>query len=150
MTAGSMRRSCCGTTTARRDGEVLMKERFGWFAATDWSARPGEPMRIATQSATCGLRAVLVRALDAAGIAWTEVFVGGGVATIGAAVSAGLAVAALARRCAPPGTIDVGAEAIAAGVAAAGRRAALARDAKRDRATALRNFAAAFRATSAK
>ena len=44
--------------TARRDGEVLMKERFGWFAALDWSARPGEPMRIATQSATCGLRAV--------------------------------------------------------------------------------------------
>ena len=72
--------------TARRDGEVLMKERFGWFAALDWSARPGEPMRIATQSATCGLRAVSVRALDAAGIAWTEVFVGGGVATIGAAV----------------------------------------------------------------
>ena len=95
--------------TARRDGEVLMKERFGWFAALDWSTRPGEPMRIATQSATCGLRAVSVRALDAAGIAWTEVFVGGGVATIGAAVAAGLAVAALTRRCAPSGTVDVGA-----------------------------------------
>ena len=36
-------------------------------------------------------------------------FVGGGVATTGAAVSAGLAVAALSRRVAPPGTIDVGA-----------------------------------------
>jgi DNA-binding transcriptional LysR family regulator len=36
------------------------------------------------------------------------VFVGGGVATIGAAVSAGLAVAALGRRVAPPGTIDIG------------------------------------------
>ena len=33
----------------------------------------------------------------------------GGVATTGAAVSAGLAVAALGRRVAPPGTIDVGA-----------------------------------------
>jgi DNA-binding transcriptional LysR family regulator len=41
-------------------------------------------------------------------VAWTEVFVGGGVSTIGAAVSAGLAVAALGRRVAPPGTIDVG------------------------------------------
>ncbi|UPK32572.1 hypothetical protein IVB18_30455 [Bradyrhizobium sp. 186] len=49
-----------------------------------------------------------VDALNKAGIAWTEVFVGGGVATIGAAISAGLAVAALGRRVAPAGTIDVG------------------------------------------
>jgi DNA-binding transcriptional LysR family regulator len=50
-----------------------------------------------------------VKALDDAGIAWTEVFVGDGVMTVGAAVSAGLAVAALGRRVAPPGTIEVGA-----------------------------------------
>jgi DNA-binding transcriptional LysR family regulator len=50
-----------------------------------------------------------VEALKAARIPWTEVFVGGGVATIGAAVSAGLAVAALGRRVAPTDTIDVGA-----------------------------------------
>ena len=43
-----------------------------------------------------------------AGMPWTEVFVGGGVATIGAAISAGLAVAALARRVAPPDTVDLG------------------------------------------
>ncbi len=49
-------------------------------------------------------------ALDGAGIAWNEVFVGGGVATIGAAVSAGLAVAALGRRVAPADTVDVGAK----------------------------------------
>lgn len=47
-------------------------------------------------------------ALDAAGIQWTEVFVGGGIGTIGAAVSAGLAVAALGRRVAPAVTVDVG------------------------------------------
>ncbi len=35
-------------------------------------------------------------------------FVGGGIATVGAAVSAGLAVAALGRRIAPLGTVDVG------------------------------------------
>jgi hypothetical protein len=46
--------------------------------------------------------------LKDAGIAWTEVFVGGGIATTGAAVSAGLAVAALGRRVAPSGSIDVG------------------------------------------
>jgi DNA-binding transcriptional LysR family regulator len=50
-----------------------------------------------------------VAALDAAGVAWTEVFVGGGVATIGAAVSAGLAAAVLGRRVAPHGTTDIGA-----------------------------------------
>jgi DNA-binding transcriptional LysR family regulator len=49
-----------------------------------------------------------IGALDQAGIAWTEVFVGGGIATIGAALSAGLAVAALARRVAPPDTVDLG------------------------------------------
>ncbi len=49
-----------------------------------------------------------IDALDTAGIAWTEVFVGGGLGTIGAAVSAGLAAAALGRRVTPKGTIDVG------------------------------------------
>ena len=49
-----------------------------------------------------------IAALDASAIPWTEVFVGGGVAAIGAAISAGLAVAALGRRVAPPGTVDVG------------------------------------------
>ena len=49
-----------------------------------------------------------IAALDESAIPWTEVFVGGGVATIGAAISAGLAVAALGRRVAPPGTVDAG------------------------------------------
>jgi hypothetical protein len=47
-------------------------------------------------------------ALNEAGIPWTEVFVGGGIVTIGAAVSAGLAVASLDRRVAPPGTLNIG------------------------------------------
>jgi DNA-binding transcriptional LysR family regulator len=46
--------------------------------------------------------------LDAAGIGWREVFLGGGIPTVGAAVAAGLAVAALSRRVAPPGVIDLG------------------------------------------
>jgi hypothetical protein len=50
-------------------------------------------------------------ALDAAHIPWTEAFVGGGVMTVGAAASAGLAVAALGRRVAPAGTIDIGPQA---------------------------------------
>src|ERR1700744_347219 len=92
----------------RRDGEVLFSENFGWMAAPDFSHRPGEALRLATQAEPCSVRAMAVGALDAAGIAWTEVFVGGGLATIGAAVSAGVAIAALARRVAPPDTIDLG------------------------------------------
>jgi DNA-binding transcriptional LysR family regulator len=92
----------------RRDGEVLFSENFGWMAAPDFNHRPGEALRLATQAEPCSVRAMAIGALDEAGIAWTEVFVGGGLATIGAAVSAGLAIAALARRVAPPDTIDLG------------------------------------------
>jgi len=92
----------------RRGGEVLFDDSFGWMAAPDFVHRPGAPLWLATQAEPCGVRAMAVEALDRAGVAWTEVFIGGGVATIGAAVSAGLAVAALAHRVAPAGTVDVG------------------------------------------
>jgi DNA-binding transcriptional LysR family regulator len=93
----------------RRRGETILEEAFGWMAAPDFQHHPGEPLRLATQAEPCSVRSMAIEALKAAGIAWTEVFVGGGVATTGAAVSAGLAVAALSRRVAPPGTIDVSA-----------------------------------------
>jgi DNA-binding transcriptional LysR family regulator len=92
----------------REDGEPLAEEHFGWFAAPACQHREGEPIRLATMAAPCGVRAVATRVLDEAGVPWTEVFVGGGVMAVGAAVSAGLALAALARRVAPAGTIEVG------------------------------------------
>jgi DNA-binding transcriptional LysR family regulator len=94
---------------ADRGAETILQEAFGWMAASDFEHHPGEPLRLATQAEPCSVRSMAIDALKAAGIAWTEVFVGGGVATTGAAVSAGLAVAALSRRVAPPGTVDVGA-----------------------------------------
>jgi DNA-binding transcriptional LysR family regulator len=95
----------------RRDGgEPVLREDFAWVAAPDFEHRSGEPLRLATQAPPCTVRAMALGALDGAGIPWTEVFVGGGVATIGAAVSAGLAVAALGRRVAPADTVDVGAK----------------------------------------
>ena len=100
--------SCCATTASGAAARCCSPTRFGWMAAPDFVHRPGEPLRLATQSDSCSVRAMGLAALDKAGIAWTEVFIGGGIATIGAAVSAGLAVAALARRVAPPGTVDVG------------------------------------------
>ncbi|MDN7182857.1 LysR family transcriptional regulator [Caballeronia sp. SEWSISQ10-4 2] len=93
---------------SRRDGETLLKEPFGWMATPDWAHREGDPLRLATQAYPCRVRAMAVDALDEARVPWVEVFVGGGIATIGAAAQAGLAVAALALRVAPLGTVDVG------------------------------------------
>lgn len=91
----------------RRNGEVLAHERFGWFASPGFEHRDGEPLRLASLATTCGVRNIATRALDAAGKRWIEVFVGGGTAAVVAAVSAGLAVAALAYRVAPVGVADV-------------------------------------------
>ena len=92
----------------RRGGAPLLSETFGWMAARDFVHRPGDPLPLAAQAEACGLRGMGVAALDGAGIPWTEVFVGGGVGTVAAAVTAGLAVAVLSRRVAPHGSIDVG------------------------------------------
>ena len=93
----------------RQEGEVIYAEQFAWIAAAHWRPRPGEPLPLSTQGESCSIRAAAVRALDQAGIAWTEVFIGKGAAVLGAAAAAGLAVAVLARRAAPGGTVDIGA-----------------------------------------
>ncbi|MTJ80334.1 MAG: LysR family transcriptional regulator [Telmatospirillum sp.] len=92
----------------RHDGEVLGTEAFGWMAAPDFHPLRDRPLPLAAQAKPCMVRTMATSALDAAGLPWEEVFVGGGVGTVGAAVSAGLAVAALGRRFAPPGTADAG------------------------------------------
>jgi len=92
----------------RRDGEVLAQERFGWFTAPAFQRRQGEPLRIASLAASCGVRNIATKALDTAKVDWVEVFVGGGTAAVAAAASAGLAVAALAHRVAPAGVVEVG------------------------------------------
>src|SRR4051794_16063179 len=64
----------------RSDGKMLGQEKFGWFAAPSWQHRAGEPLPLATLAEPCGVRAVAGQLLDAAGVPWTEIFVGGGVA----------------------------------------------------------------------
>jgi len=92
----------------RSDGDVLAEESLGWFAAPGWQHREGEPLPVATLAEPCGVRVLSTRLLDAAGVPWTEIFVGGGVAAVAAAVMAGLGVAALAPRMLPFGAVDVG------------------------------------------
>lgn len=92
----------------RSDGEILAEEKFGWFAMPGWQHRAGDPLPLATMAQPCGVRAVAGQLLDEAGIPWTEVFVGGGVMAVAAAVMAGLGVAALSARMVPFGAVDVG------------------------------------------
>lgn len=90
------------------DGEPLFVEPLAWLAASHWAPAAGAPLPLAVLSGPCGVRVTAQRALERASIEWEETFVGGGIAAIGAALSAGLAVSALARRIAPPGVVDVG------------------------------------------
>jgi DNA-binding transcriptional LysR family regulator len=92
----------------RRGGEKLTEDEFCWFAARRFAWRRGETLPLATLAPPCGVRAIAVRALDKADIAWSERFVGGGVTAVVAAALAGLAVAPLARRIAPAGLVDIG------------------------------------------
>jgi DNA-binding transcriptional LysR family regulator len=93
-----------------RTGEVLCEDGFGWFAAESLVRRPAEPLPLVTLVAECWLRRHGIDALDRAGIAWREAFIGGGMAAVLAAVAAGLGVSPLAARIAPPGAVDVGRE----------------------------------------
>jgi DNA-binding transcriptional LysR family regulator len=131
----------------RRDGETILEEAFAWMAAPDFERRTGEPLRLATQAEPCSVRSMAIDALQAAGISWTEVFVGGGIATTGAAVSAGLAVAALGRRVAPQSAVDVGAK---FGLPPLPSRDVVLHSSVSDRATrnSLKTLAAAIRATA--
>jgi DNA-binding transcriptional LysR family regulator len=97
-----------GLHAGRSDGDLLIEEKFGWFAAPNWQHRAGEPLPIATMAEPCGVRIMAGKLLDAANMPWIEIFVGGGVTAVAAAVMAGLGVAALAPRMVPFGAIDVG------------------------------------------
>jgi len=91
----------------RKQGKRMYAESFSWFSAARGLPARREPLPLATQGKACRVRNAATHALDDAGIAWEEVFVGKGAAIIGAAATAGLAIAVLARRTAPSGTMDV-------------------------------------------
>jgi DNA-binding transcriptional LysR family regulator len=121
---------------------------LAWFGAAGRHHQRHEPLRLAVQAAPCGLRKLATETLDAAGIAWSEVFVGGGVATIAAAASAGLAVAALLKRVAPVELEPVGAHLSLPPLPSA-EIIFHSRISDKPLRAALQNFLAAFRAYSA-
>jgi len=94
--------------TPREDGQLLFIEPLSWLATPDWLPRLHEPLPLALLAPPCGVRTTALRTLDEAGIAWSEAFIGGGVAAVGAAAAAGVAVSPLARRVAPRGLVDSG------------------------------------------
>lgn len=131
------------------DGEILFREPFRWFASPSFQHRAGEPLKLATLAAPCGIRALVIDALDDAGLPWTEAFVGGGVLALGAAVSAGLAVAALAQRVAPSGAVDVG-ESLGLPPLAGQDIVLMSRPGRREAREVLKVLAAAFRSAAAR
>ena len=92
----------------RGDGTMIAEEKFGWFASRSFQHQAGTAVPIATMPDPCGVRSLACHLLDDAGIAWNEVFIGGGIAAVSAAVMANLGVAALAPRILPLGAVDVG------------------------------------------
>ena len=106
--AGSLDAVIIRREGSRRGGEKLAEDALGWFAAPRLAWNGQQRLPLATLAPPCGVRTLAIRALDKAGIAWSEAFVGGGVTAVIAAALAGLAVAPLARRIAPPGLIDIG------------------------------------------
>ena len=91
-----------------RTGEVLRRDAVSWFAAPSLTRQPGEPLAVVSLMAECRLRAHAMQALDRAGIAWREAFIGGGMAAVMAAVAGGLGVSPLAARLAPRDVVDIG------------------------------------------
>lgn len=133
----------------RRGGETLFEDGFGWFAASDYRHSAREPLRLAMLAAPCGVRAHAIRTLEKAKREWVEAFTGGGVTAIAAAISAGLAIAPLARRIAPPGVVDIGPQ---LGLPSLGNSSVVlyARASDPRASATMRALAAAFRGTAAR
>lgn len=128
----------------RTGGLHLTTDRFGWFAAPTFERRAGDPLRLASLAAPCGVRAQAVKVLGDAGIAWNEVFVGGGLMAVNAALTASLAVAAMAHRVAPVGLVECS-ERLGLPPLPSSEVVLLSRAAERETQAALRVLSAAFK-----
>lgn len=87
-----IRRESGGAT----DGEVLGEDPLTWRASPDLNLSHGV-VPLVSLPPPCGVRAVATQALDQAGLAWRDAFVGGSCLALVAAARAGLGVVALGR-----------------------------------------------------
>ncbi|MFT3815751.1 MAG: LysR family transcriptional regulator [Acidovorax sp.] len=92
---------------ARRDGDLLFEDPYGWFASTK-TQFGGKPLPLITVVETCGVRALAIQLLVRSNVSWVDAFKGGGVATAISAAAAGIGVLPLPRRLAPAGLVEVG------------------------------------------
>jgi len=91
-----------------RNGRSLYRDRLGWCAAPQFQGKRHGPLPLVSLAAPCSVRSIATQALDETGIEWTEVFAGGGVAAVQAAVEAGLGIACLGLRNKPYGAVRLG------------------------------------------
>lgn len=90
----------------RQDGELVGSEQFTWMAAPSLVVACDVPLPVAIQPEPCGMRSMVVTALQSQNRNWREAFVGSGILTIGAAVSAGIGVGAMVGRMAPAECVE--------------------------------------------
>jgi DNA-binding transcriptional LysR family regulator len=79
------------------EGETLGTDPLGWRAADSFILPPGAPVPLASLGPSCGVHIAAVRALERAGMAWRQAFVGGNCASLLAGARAGLGVAPMGR-----------------------------------------------------
>lgn len=80
-----------------KEGTVLGLDPLGWRAIEDFALPADASVPLATRGPACGVRAVAARALERAGLAWHESFVGGSCAMLLAATRAGVGIAPMGR-----------------------------------------------------
>lgn len=92
---------------ARRDGDVLFEDPYGWFANA-WASFADKPLPLITVAETYGVRALAIRLLIRSKVEWVDAFRAGGVATAISAAVSGIGVLPLPRRLAPAALVEVG------------------------------------------
>ncbi|SKA58111.1 DNA-binding transcriptional regulator, LysR family [Enterovibrio nigricans DSM 22720] len=88
-------------------GTFLCAERMGWYASNHFKYDVDSPLPIANLSPHCGVHNYAEEALHNSSIKWKETFIGGGVAAVSAAISAGIAIGVYSERTAPPNLVNV-------------------------------------------
>ncbi|EDU60522.1 LysR substrate-binding domain-containing protein [Providencia stuartii] len=95
------------STDDRREGTILSPDNFGWFASSDFSSFPNQPLPLANLSADCATSGQATKLLNQAGIEYKEVFVGGGLPALISAISSGIAIGILPYRLAPSHFVEI-------------------------------------------